>query len=113
MNWMAKLNDMRQLRPGGDSYDAEMPSEAIISTVGGYMQVTLASLMPDRLSPSVVGGIGITYRVPGRKAYLEFGNAGNMCCWIFVEGQCMRAGSLSQNVCFQGSSNWHTSLAIF
>jgi hypothetical protein len=71
-----KLNSYSQLKDGWNSYAAPRPSLTAISNARNFLNVlyVVAKLLPNRVRPSSVGGIGITFRNQGRKAYVEFLN---------------------------------------
>ncbi len=64
------------LEHGWDSYDAEPPSGWAVSNAEEFLRVSeKAGLFPSHVSPSVVGGVGITFRHSFRRhAYVEFEN---------------------------------------
>ena len=51
-----------------------------------YHAFRAASVLPTRLAPSVVGGIGLTVRLDHRKVYTEFFNDGSVVT-LFSDGQ--------------------------
>ena len=59
---------------GWDSYNADPPSGLAISLAEAYLDI---GGKPDRIKPSVIGGVGITTRRLGRKCYLEIQNDGH------------------------------------
>ena len=73
-----KLAGFAALEPGWDSYDAPAPSSQVLSAAKGFLEVLRkAGKTPTRLSPSVVGGVGFTFRNGERSVYVEFRNTGN------------------------------------
>lgn len=53
------------------------PTEAAIAASLEFLAfVQVVDLAPSRLAPSVVGGIGITFRRGDRRVYVEFKNDG-------------------------------------
>ena len=72
--WSEKLDSFARLVRGWDGYKAETPSSDVVSAAKRFLSVT--DLPPTRVAPSVVGGVGITFKRDGRKAYLELTNAG-------------------------------------
>ena len=81
-----KLHDCGRLTRGWDGYDAEPPHDLAIHNAVQFMHdVEAEDLLPSRIAPSVVGGIGITFRNEERKAYLEFYNDGTVYC-VFSDG---------------------------
>jgi hypothetical protein len=73
-----KLEKMKTLQKGWNSYKADPPSIEVIEAVKQFVIL----LPPDRVEPSAMGGIGVTYYRNNRKAYVEFYNKGN--CKIAV-----------------------------
>jgi hypothetical protein len=58
----ATLDGFRSLKVGWDSYKAEPPSEKAIGAVRAFLPLLRAEWRePDRLRPSSVGGIGLTF----------------------------------------------------
>jgi len=72
--WSAKLQSFAELSAGWDGYNAEPPSSEAIASARQLL--ASADLPPTRVAPSVIGGVGITFKKNGRKAYLELTNAG-------------------------------------
>jgi hypothetical protein len=73
--WGQKLRDMMGLKDGWNSYSAPAPTqEAIVNASRFLMDV---NILPSRVAPSAVAGVGITYRNGDRKVYVEFFNAGS------------------------------------
>jgi hypothetical protein len=73
MNWETKIEWMRTLQKGWNSYKADPPSKEALA-----LAVQMLEIMPeaDRVEPSAMGGVGITYRNLRRKAYVETYNTG-------------------------------------
>lgn len=62
-DWFARIATFHDLEDGWDSYDAEKPSHTACQIAGNIViDFEKASCSPDRVNPSVVGGIGITFR---------------------------------------------------
>ncbi len=72
--WAAKLDSFAELVSGWDGYKAEPPSQGVIFDAKCFL--LSINQPPSRVAPSVVGGVGITFRKDGRKAYLELTNTG-------------------------------------
>jgi len=76
--WFDKITGFTALEQGWDSYDAPPPSEAVITAAEGFLQyLQKHGKGPTRLTPSVVGGVGFTFRNGERSVYVEFRNTGN------------------------------------
>jgi hypothetical protein len=76
-NLYAKLESYLQLKDDWNSYNAARPTSLAVGNAEKFLDVLcVAKVKPKRVSPSSVGGIGITVRRGERKAYIEFLNAG-------------------------------------
>jgi hypothetical protein len=74
-----KLGRFGSLRKGWDSYSAPPPSKRAIENVRGFIErLQKQSSLPSKLAPSVVGGIGVTFKRGSLKAYVEFSNKGSV-----------------------------------
>ena len=76
---LEKVEGFLGLQIGWNGYGASPPSPKAASlalSALGALHGTLAA--PDRLAPSAVGGVGITYRRGNRKAYVECCNSGQI-----------------------------------
>jgi hypothetical protein len=74
------LETLRNLAVGWDGYSAQPPSALALASAHDFLEFVFAcegTLFPQRLAPSVVGGIGITFASGGRSAYIEFYNDGS------------------------------------
>lgn len=70
-----KLEMMKTLQKGWNSYKAEAPSLNVIERVRRFIPLLCD---PDRVEPSAMGGIGVTYCNNNKKAYVEFYNNNNI-----------------------------------
>src|SRR6266404_996525 len=79
-SWIQKLEDLRELQAGWDGYDAPRPDKKALENVRAFLDALklLEDLEIALLSASAVGGVGITFAVPGREAYVEFYNDGRV-----------------------------------
>ena len=68
---------MRTLKDGWNGYSAPAPSRAALVNARSFL-TTLMSVTyePSRVSPSAVGGVGISHKKNGRRVYVEFFNDG-------------------------------------
>lgn len=80
----AQLRQFAELQPGWDGYKAAPPTPVVVAAARDFLSAT-AKFPPDRVAPSVVGGIGVTYRKNGRKVYVEFRNTGSILA-LFSDG---------------------------
>lgn len=81
IDWQAKLESLKGLKPGWDSYDAPPPtSEALEFAFYLLDREHPGREFLKRVSPCVQGGIGMMFRNPdygrARKVYLEIGQCG-------------------------------------
>ena len=74
---LEQLLDFLRLPQGWNGYDASPPNHDAVATATAAL-IALQELPwpPDRVAPSAVGGVGITYRRGSRKAYVECYNSG-------------------------------------
>ena len=85
--WFERLNELSQVKDGWNGYDAPAPTEAAIAAARTFLSaLETARILPSRVAPSVVGGIGITKRTGARKVYVEFRNDGRIFA-LFSDGQ--------------------------
>ena len=86
-----RLASFANLKRGWDSYDADPPSyDARIGAWGFLHELKNHKIIPAKLNPSVVGGVGFTFRLkPDAKrwAYVEFRNTGNAHVAWSLDGQ--------------------------
>lgn len=75
----AQLDSFRSLVIGWDGYSAEVPTADSLALARVILEhAANEDLSPTRLAPSVAGGIGLTFRVNDRKAYVEVTNSGDV-----------------------------------
>ncbi len=81
------LSKLTFLRDGWDGYDAPAPSGPATLVADAFLQSLARTIKPDRVAPSVMGGVGITCKSQraGRKVYIEFLNKGSACV-LFSDG---------------------------
>lgn len=73
----SRLEDLSRLDDGWNSFAASRPSYEALSNAREFLNVLLAAeLVPNRVRPSSIGGVGITFRRGDRKVYVEFLNNG-------------------------------------
>jgi hypothetical protein len=74
---MEKLYQFADLQTDWDGDGAPAPSPVAVARAERFLYIMHATGdRPSRVAPSVAGGIGITVRSGGRKAYVEFYNDG-------------------------------------
>ena len=82
----ALLRSFARLQPGWDGYSAAPPTHVVVAAARDFLTATAeAETPPDRIAPSVVGGIGVTFRRNGHKVYVEFRNTGSILA-LFSDG---------------------------
>ena len=79
MPLLNKLQGFSRLKWGWNGYRAEKPAGLPIYQAEDFLfALRTADLEPQRVGPSVVGGIGVTLKRGERKAYVEFYNDGRV-----------------------------------
>jgi hypothetical protein len=82
----AKVDSFSELADGWNSYSAPRPARIAIRNVREFLDVLFAANMkPNRIRPSAVGGIGVTFRRGEKKSYVEFLNSGSTYA-LFSDG---------------------------
>lgn len=77
--WWSKLETFKNLENGWDSYRASVPSQNTLAQATIFLEEAAKSgTVPTRLAPSVVGGVGFTFKHENRKTYVEFRNTGSV-----------------------------------
>ena len=67
------------LHEGWNGYGAPAPNHAAVAGASSALAALQDMLpAPDRVAPSAVGGVGVTYRRGARKAYVECYNSGQI-----------------------------------
>jgi hypothetical protein len=89
LDWVGlskKLEGFRALQKGWDGYNAAPPGEKPLEFATAFLDLLRQHrYLPSQLAPSVVGGVGMTFRKDGRKVYVEFSNKGNVHA-LFSDG---------------------------
>ncbi len=84
---LGRLESFQSLRLGWDGYSAPSPSAEAVGYARSFLNyLRQEAFLPDRLAPSVVGGVGFTFREGNRKAYVEFSNKGTAHV-LFSDGE--------------------------
>lgn len=77
--WLAKLDSLSSQPADWPSEAGPFPTRQVLDQVRSFLTILRSQAeSPSRLSPSVVGGIGVTFRKADRKAYVEFNNTGSV-----------------------------------
>lgn len=72
-----RLDEMTGLSVGWNGYAAPPPIDGSVALTKRIIRVFAdEGIQPTRIAPSVVGGVGITFRQANRRAYVEIDNAG-------------------------------------
>lgn len=80
--WSYRLRHCESLIKGWDSYSADPPTPEVITAAKEFLSLVTEKGAPlAKLNPSVVGGVGFTFRLPDNaaKVYAEFRNTGTLC----------------------------------
>lgn len=76
--WFSKLKDLHTLEKGWDSYGADPPDPRAIGAAEEFLILMREQvLLPSRVEPSAMGGVGITCKQGSWMAYVEFYNQRN------------------------------------
>jgi hypothetical protein len=87
MPLLDKLKSFLRLPRGWNGYNAPEPEQmAVVQAEDFLFAMRLADLKPNRMAPSVMGGVGVTLRKDNRKAYVEFYNNGRVHV-LFSDGE--------------------------
>ncbi len=78
------INQLDALNKGWDGYTADPPSQTAISQARLFF--SLAKRTDVKIKPSIVGGIGVTFKNDTKKCYVEFGNSGYVYA-MFMEAE--------------------------
>jgi len=74
-----KIDSLKTLADGWDCYRAPAPSAESITRASNFLEEAAKSdNVLSRLAPSVVGGVGFTFKHANRKVYVEFRNTGSV-----------------------------------
>ena len=79
LSWREKIEALKNLADGWDSYRAPAPSSDSIAQASVFLEeVAKSTNVLTRLAPSVVGGVGFTFKRNNRKVYVEFRNTASV-----------------------------------
>jgi hypothetical protein len=77
--WFTRLESVKKERTTWPQGCGAPPSDAVLESVDQFLlQLRVHQKKPSRLAPSVVGGLGLTFRRDNRKVYVEFRNTGSV-----------------------------------
>ena len=86
----ARLNRMAGMEKGWDSYRADPPSAVAIANAREFVRSAVkAGLPPDKVNPSAMGGVGVTFRRrknDDEMVFVEFYNPGHAHALFAVGG---------------------------
>ena len=90
VNWemfFTTLSSLKGLKAGWDSYRASPPSEQTILLAETFLRRLVSDgFPPAQVAPSLVGGVGFTFRSNTRKVYVELSNKGTVHV-LFSDGE--------------------------
>jgi hypothetical protein len=73
-----RASELGRLKKGWNSYSAPAPTPAAIGNAKTLLTLaSVAGIIPERIEPSAMGGVGVTFTVGSREVAVEFYNAGN------------------------------------
>ncbi len=77
-NLIEQVSELGKLKEGWNSYSAPAPTPAAISSAKVLLTLAVdAGVVPDRIEPSAMGGVGMIFTAGSREVAVEFYNAGN------------------------------------
>jgi len=84
--WLSKLDTLPGLGEGWDGENAASPNQIACDSARTFLKsLRQENHEPHRVTPSVVGGVGIIFRKAGKKVYVEFRNNGKVHA-LFSDG---------------------------
>jgi hypothetical protein len=84
--WFSKLDKFCDLELGWDGDNAHAPNQRACNSARSFLEsLQQDSYEPERIAPSVVGGVGLTFRKHPHKVYVEFKNGGKVHA-LFSDG---------------------------
>ncbi len=77
-NPIERASELGKLKKGWNSYSAPTPTPAAIANAKTLLGLaSIAGIIPERIEPSAMGGVGVTFTAGSREVAVEFYNAGN------------------------------------
>jgi hypothetical protein len=115
MDWQAKLDAMLELEPGWNGYDAPTPTHEAVETASYMIMATYQGKeFLNRVSPSVNGGVGITFKNPDakeyRKVYLEIDQGGETAAMFVADG---KINTIHVQDDFEGREKFYSQMTTF
>lgn len=75
--WLAQLDGFLSLRKGWDSYSAPAPTALSVANAKQFVSIAIKDgIVPERVEPSAMGGVGATYSHNDCEVVIEFYNTG-------------------------------------
>ncbi len=76
--WILKLESLKSLQNGWDSYSAAPPCRVAIQNAKAALvhEADRLETSPERVEPSAIGGVGVTFLAGNREVVIEFYNKG-------------------------------------
>jgi hypothetical protein len=82
----SSLDTYSLLQDNWDSYGAERPSTRSIEAASRFLRKVHSDLfMPSRVIPSAEGGMAVYFSTPGKTAYIEYRNSGEVIMAMYDE----------------------------
>jgi hypothetical protein len=73
-----RASELGRLQKGWNSYSAPAPNSIAIDKAKTLLTLAFhADIIPERIEPSAMGGVGVTFTAGSREVTVEFYNAGN------------------------------------
>lgn len=72
---LQKLESYRGMQKGWDSYKADPPNDTSIENARQFLELC-NDFLPNRVVPTCMGGIAMTWKDEGDKVFIEFYNTG-------------------------------------
>jgi hypothetical protein len=75
---LGRVSELRKLKTGWNSYSAAPPAPVAMDNAKIMLTLAFAAdIIPERIEPSAMGGVGVTFTAGSREVAVEFYNAGN------------------------------------
>lgn len=84
---LQKLETFRGMEKGWDSYKADPPNDTSIANSQVFLKLCQEKdFLPQRVTPTCVGGVAMLWRDDGDKVFIEFYNS-NKSCYLLDRGE--------------------------